>query len=232
MKKVLAIFALILSLSLSLALTACGDDTDSSGSGSGAGNGSGSGSGNGGSPDVHTHTPAEPVTENEIPATCKDEGSYDEVVYCSDCSLELSRETKSVAKSTNHTFVDGACTVCGKPKPSDGLSYTSNFNGTCFVSNVGSCTDKNVIIPEYAPDGSKVIAIGKNAFSGAYYAESSIHINVWFAPYDKRSALEHFMKALYNVDSRTLKEESVYLGDSYNDQPMFQFIPLSRENTS
>ena len=63
--------------------------------------------------------------------------------------------------------------------------------------------------------------------SGAYYSESSIHINAWFAPYDKLSALLHFMKSLYNVDESTLRRESVYLGDSYNDQPMFASIPLS-----
>lgn len=73
------------------------------------------------------------------------------------------------------------------------------------------------------------IRILKNTIklSGAYYAESSIHVNVWFAPYDKRSALEHFMKSLYNVDSQELRKHSVYLGDSYNDQPMFDYIPLS-----
>lgn len=76
---------------------------------------------------------------------------------------------------------------------------------------------------------SDEIRILKNTIklSGAYYAESSIHVNVWFAPYDKRSALEHFMRALYNIDGKRLREESVYLGDSYNDQPMFEYIPLS-----
>ena len=51
---------------------------------------------------AHTHTPGEPVRENENPATCTEDGSYDEVVYCTGCHEELSRETKTI-KATGHT---------------------------------------------------------------------------------------------------------------------------------
>ena len=47
-------------------------------------------------PVTDTHTPLDPVRENEVPATCKDEGSYDEVVYCGVCGEELSRENKTI----------------------------------------------------------------------------------------------------------------------------------------
>ena len=42
------------------------------------------------------HTPGEAVRENEVAATCETDGSYDEVVYCTVCHKELSRETKTV----------------------------------------------------------------------------------------------------------------------------------------
>lgn len=42
------------------------------------------------------HTAAEPVRENEVAATCEKAGSYDEVVYCSACGAELSREAKTI----------------------------------------------------------------------------------------------------------------------------------------
>ena len=42
------------------------------------------------------HVPAEPVAENEATASCTEGGSYDEVVYCSVCGEELSRETVTV----------------------------------------------------------------------------------------------------------------------------------------
>ena len=42
----------------------------------------------------HTHTPGEVQIENDTPSTCKVAGTYDEVVYCTGCGEELSRETK------------------------------------------------------------------------------------------------------------------------------------------
>ena len=45
------------------------------------------------------HTAGEAVKENEKPATCTEDGSYDSVVYCSACGAELSRETVVVAAS-------------------------------------------------------------------------------------------------------------------------------------
>ena len=76
-------------------------------------------------PIVVEHKPAEAVKENEVAATCKAEGSYDEVVYCSECKEEISRETKTVAKLTEHTWGEWVkneagteqtrtCTVCGE----------------------------------------------------------------------------------------------------------------------
>ena len=61
---------------------------------------------------THSHTPAEAVRENEVPATCTEDGSYDSVVYCSDCGAEISRDTVTVP-ATGHTYEDGVCTVCG-----------------------------------------------------------------------------------------------------------------------
>lgn len=40
------------------------------------------------------HTPGAAVRTNEKAATCADEGSYDEVVSCIDCTAEISRTTK------------------------------------------------------------------------------------------------------------------------------------------
>lgn len=44
------------------------------------------------------HTPAEAVKDNEVPSSCTAKGSYDEVVYCSVCGEELSREDKTTEK--------------------------------------------------------------------------------------------------------------------------------------
>ena len=33
------------------------------------------------------------------------------------------------------------------PSPGQGLSFTSNGDGTCYVSGIGSCTDTDIVIP-------------------------------------------------------------------------------------
>ena len=42
------------------------------------------------------HEPGEPVQENEVPATCTADGSYDSVVICTRCGEELSRDTLTI----------------------------------------------------------------------------------------------------------------------------------------
>ena len=48
------------------------------------------------------HTESEAVKENEVAATCTENGSYNSVVYCSVCHAELSRETVTVT-APGHT---------------------------------------------------------------------------------------------------------------------------------
>ena len=52
---------------------------------------------------IRSHAAGTPTRENEVPATCKEAGSYDEVTRCSVCSAELSRVEKSIDKLTTHT---------------------------------------------------------------------------------------------------------------------------------
>ena len=78
---------------------------------------------------VHKHVDAEAVVENNVEPTCTAEGSYDEVVYCSVCKTELSRETVTTEKAahqlketpaSNATCTENGnraywtCSVCGK----------------------------------------------------------------------------------------------------------------------
>ncbi len=49
------------------------------------------------------HTPGEAVKENNVDPTCTEEGHYDEVVYCTVCHEELSREYK-VVPAAGHTW--------------------------------------------------------------------------------------------------------------------------------
>jgi hypothetical protein len=150
------------------------------------------------------HTPAEAVIENKIDATCYSEGSYDNVVYCSECGEELEREKRIIGIITHtevtipavdatcsstgltegkkcsvcseviveqspvtrlaHNYENKVCTVCGQEYYSEGLAFTSNGDGTCYVSGIGSCTDTDLVIPSISPDGDSVTGIGESAF--------------------------------------------------------------------
>ena len=66
------------------------------------------------------HTPGTAVVENKKDSTCTAEGSYDEVIYCTVCKAELSRETKTILKK-EHTpgaakqenLIPATCTADG-----------------------------------------------------------------------------------------------------------------------
>lgn len=72
--------------------------------------------------DAWGHTEGTPVTENEVEASCEENGSYDTVVYCSVCDKELSRFTTTV-EATGHNFSGGVCTECGAVDESAGVAY-------------------------------------------------------------------------------------------------------------
>lgn len=68
------------------------------------------------------HTPGEAVRENEIPATCTADGSYDEVIYCTVCSEKYSTEHKTIPAAGHRWSVKyesdksghwHICEVCG-----------------------------------------------------------------------------------------------------------------------
>lgn len=73
------------------------------------------------------------------------------------------------------------------------------------------------------------VKVLKNTLSimGANYAESSIHINAWFGDYDKKKAVKHFFQGPLEMKEDYYLEHSLYLGDSFNDQPLFGYIPTS-----
>ncbi len=68
------------------------------------------------------HTAGEIVIENKTDATCTENGSYDEVVYCAVCNEELSRVTKTINKF-GHTQ--------SNPIEENRIEATCTENGSC-----------------------------------------------------------------------------------------------------
>jgi HAD superfamily hydrolase (TIGR01484 family) len=60
---------------------------------------------------------------------------------------------------------------------------------------------------------------------GAEAKISSIHVNTWYGQYNKLSMTKLFFEEVLNEDK--IKERVMYFGDSPNDEPMFEFFPMS-----
>lgn len=60
---------------------------------------------------------------------------------------------------------------------------------------------------------------------GAEAKISSIHVNAWFGDYNKLSMTELFMKKI--IKEENIKEKIMFFGDSPNDEPMFEYFPMS-----
>lgn len=62
---------------------------------------------------------------------------------------------------------------------------------------------------------------------GVTAVRSSVHVNCWLGAFDKRSAVSRFVKQEWKQQVRRDERRFVYVGDSFNDAPMFAAFPLS-----
>ena len=109
---------------------------------------------------IHTHTPGETaVIENEIAASCSAEGSYDEVVYCTGCGEELSRN-HVVTDKTPHTWNEGEVAVEATCTTKGVTTYTCTVCGATESEENIDALDHRWGEPEYtvAEDNSSVTA--------------------------------------------------------------------------
>jgi HAD superfamily hydrolase (TIGR01484 family) len=63
--------------------------------------------------------------------------------------------------------------------------------------------------------------------AGARAKISSIHVNGWFGEYDKLTMTRLLFAEVFKDDLAAVKEDVIFIGDSPNDIPMFQFFPHS-----
>lgn len=62
---------------------------------------------------------------------------------------------------------------------------------------------------------------------GAQAKVSSIHVNGWFGNYNKVTMLKRFLKKEFKMTEKQILSQCLFVGDSPNDEPMFEFFPLS-----
>ena len=56
---------------------------------------------------------------------------------------------------------------------------------------------------------------------------SSIHVNGWFGDYDKLGMTRTLLAEVFATDLDQERDRFVFIGDSPNDAPMFEYFPLS-----
>ena len=96
------------------------------------------------------HTPGTPVAENEIKATCKTAGSYDEVIRCEACGEEISRTKKTVPalghdwSEPTYTWSKDNSTVTAARTCTRDESHveTETVSTTSEVTKAATCTAK------------------------------------------------------------------------------------------
>lgn len=78
-------------------------------------------------------------------------------------------------------------------------------------------------LPEQAI--TQIVHIFQDA--GAQAKVSSIHVNGWFGDYDKLSMTRTLFERELGVNIEQALADSLFIGDSPNDEPMFEFFPIS-----
>ena len=80
---------------------------------------------------------------------------------------------------------------------------------------------------DVAPRPNESVLKIKNIFedSGAVAKISSIHVNGWFGDYDKLSTCQLFVNSEFGFELSEQREKFIFVGDSPNDEPMFQYFP-------
>jgi hypothetical protein len=74
-------------------------------------------------------------------------------------------------------------------------------------------------------DVDRIVRLFEEA--GARAKISSIHVNGWFGKYDKLTMTRMLFAEVFKDDLADVKENIIFIGDSPNDVPMFQFFPHS-----
>ena len=78
---------------------------------------------------------------------------------------------KNVALLVLVLSVTLALAACGKKEQSlpasEGLAFTTNGDGTCTLTGLGICMDREIVIPAKAPNGDSVTAIAEEAFKNS-----------------------------------------------------------------
>jgi hypothetical protein len=79
-------------------------------------------------------------------------------------------------------------------------------------------------VPPLGPEAvERILALFRAA--GATAKASSIHVNGWFGDYDKLAMTKRLFAEVFGVELDRARDNTVFVGDSPNDEPMFTYFP-------
>lgn len=97
-------------------------------------------------------------------------------------------------------------------------------------------TDSRYTEVDLAIDYAEDVSLGPDAAGaledflgerGVTAVRSSVHVNCWLGRFDKLSAVKRFARLEWKQPVQPRERRFVYVGDSFNDAPMFGAFPLS-----
>src|SRR5205823_10344275 len=101
--------------------------------------------------------------------------------------------------------------------PGCALAADQNYRETDLA--IDYCEDVPPLPLEAA---ERIAALMREA--GMHAKLSSIHVNGWFGDYDKLAMTRQLFREQYAMDLDAMRAAVVYIGDSPNDAPMFEFF--------
>jgi HAD superfamily hydrolase (TIGR01484 family) len=137
------------------------------------------------------------------------------------------------ARAMQRRYVDDAATRAAHRErlPGIGNRILAEVPGSAVASDqhyraadlaIDYCED----VPRLAAaDVDKIVAVMRAA--GLTAKVSSIHVNGWFGEYDKLSMARRLLRECFATDLDAQKDRFVFIGDSPNDAPMFDYFPHS-----
>jgi len=102
--------------------------------------------------------------------------------------------------------------------------------GTLLAADsAGRLTDIAIDHSEFASLDAQQVAqvVAVMRAEGLTATVSSIHVNGWFGDHGKPSGARWMVRRLFDRDIDAERERWVYVGDSPNDQAMFEWLPLT-----
>lgn len=131
-------------------------------------------------------------------------------------------------------FLDDAATRAQKRAELDAItrSILAKIPGAAIASDqpyretdlaIDYCEDVVPALPLAAAE--RIASLMREA--GLTAKVSSIHVNGWFGRYDKLTTLRELLVERFGLDVAAANPQVVYVGDSPNDAPMFEFFDNS-----